>query len=81
MTREQIAYEKGYRVTKDGNLLNTKGEKIGSISTRGYERTGIWLDKKRQKLDTHRLQAYQKYGNNFACPTSGVRLQHGEIIY
>ena len=63
MNREQIAYEKGYRVTKDGHLLNPKGIKIGSVSSRGYERTAIKINGKDVVIRTHRLQAYQKYGN------------------
>ena len=74
MTREQIAYDRGYRVTKDGDLLNPKGKKIGSISTKGYEGTGIWIDKKQQKLHTHRLQAYQKYGNKLF--EDGIVVRH-----
>jgi len=74
MNKIQISYERGYRVTKDGCLLNPKGKKIGSISTRGYEGTGIWIDKKQQKLYTHRLQAYQKYGNKLY--EDGIVVRH-----
>jgi len=74
MNKLQIAYERGYRVTKDGDLLNPKGKKIGSISTRGYEGTGIWIDKKQQKLYTHRLQSYQKYGNKLY--EDGIVVRH-----
>lgn len=33
MNKEQIAYDKGYRVTKDGHLLNPKGRKIGCVNS------------------------------------------------
>jgi hypothetical protein len=60
MNREQIAYEKGYRVTKDGQLLNPKGKVIGNLSVKGYQRTAFKLNKV-HILHTHRLQAYQKF--------------------
>ena len=41
MTREQIAYEKGYRVSKYGDLLNPKGGKIGCLNSAGYKNTVI----------------------------------------
>lgn len=58
-----MAYKKGYRVTKDGQLLNPKGIKIGSINSGGYEYFGLRINKKQKNIETHRLQAYQKYGN------------------
>lgn len=74
MSKEQIAYDRGYRVTKDGDLLNPKEKKIGSINNTGYEGTGIWIDKKQQKLHTHRIQAYQKYGNKLY--EDGIVVRH-----
>tara|TARA_S200002703_G_scaffold136501_1_gene125877 strand:+ start:624 stop:1103 length:480 start_codon:yes stop_codon:yes gene_type:complete len=74
MNREQIAYEKGYRVTKDGNLLNPKGEKIGCVNTHGYEHTGIRINKKQKNVHIHRLQAYQKYGNKLY--EDGIIVRH-----
>jgi hypothetical protein len=63
MNKEQIAYEKGYRVTKEGQLLNPKGIKIGCINSAGYKHTSIKINKKYTNIATHRLQAYQKYGD------------------
>ena len=80
MNREQIAYDKGYRVTKDGQLLNPEGKKIGSINSRGYERTNVWLNKKRKNLSTHRLQAYQKYGDNLFEDGIVVRHLNGNAL-
>lgn len=74
MNREQIAYEKGYRVTKEGQLLNPKGEKIGSINNHGYERTTIRVNGKYVVLKTHRLQAYQKYGDKLF--KDGIVIRH-----
>ncbi len=61
MNKEQIAYEKGYRVTKDGQLIGLSNKVVGCVNGRGYEHTGIKLNKKHINLETHRLQAYQKY--------------------
>ena len=61
MNKEQLAYEKGYRVNKDGELLGLFNTKIGCVNGKGYEHTGIKLNKKHINLETHRLQAYQKY--------------------
>ena len=61
MNKEQIAYEKGYRVTKEGDLIGLSNKVIGCVNGKGYEHTGIKLNKKHINLETHRLQAYQKY--------------------
>ena len=74
MNREEIAYEKGYRVTKDGDLLNPKGKKIGCINSAGYEHTGFNVNKKRINIATHRLQAYQKYGDKLF--KDGILVRH-----
>lgn len=74
MNREEIAYEKGYRVTKDGDLLNPKGKKIGCINSAGYEHTGFNVNKKRINIATHRLQAYQKFGNKLY--EDGIMVRH-----
>jgi hypothetical protein len=80
MNREQIAYEKGYRVTKDGNLLNPKGDKIGSINNHGYERTTIKINSKDVVIKTHRLQAYQKYGDKLYEDGIVVRHLNGNAL-
>ena len=74
MNREQIAYERGYRVTKDGHLLNPKGKKIGCVNSAGYEHTGFNVNKKRVNIATHRLQAYQKYGDKLF--KDGILVRH-----
>lgn len=74
MNREQIAYEKGYRVTKDGQLLNIKGRKIGIINSQGYESTMIRINGKKVTIKTHRLQAYQKYSNELY--EDGIVVRH-----
>ena len=73
MNREQVAYEKGYRVTKDGQLLNPKGKVIGNLNDKGYQRTTLKLNKV-HILHTHRLQAYQKYGDKLF--ENGIMVRH-----
>ena len=74
MNKEQIAYEKGYRVSKYGDLLNPKGVKIGCLNSAGYKNTVIRFNKKMLYIATHRLQAYQKYGNNLF--KEGIVVRH-----
>lgn len=74
MNREQIAYEKGYRVTKDGDLLNPKGKKIGSIDSYGYYRNIVMLNGKQMVVFSHRLQALQKYGDKLY--EDGILVRH-----
>lgn len=75
MNKLQIAYEKGYRVTKDGNLLNPKGKVIGNcLDSKGYKKTNIIINKKNTNILTHRLQAYQKYGNKLF--EDGILVRH-----
>jgi len=74
MNKEQIAYEKGYRVTKDGDLLNPEGLKIGCINSAGYKNTRIGFNEKKLYIATHRLQAYQKYGNKLF--EDGIVVRH-----
>ena len=62
MKIEQIAKERGYRVTDKGILYNPKIKMIGFFKD-GYHGTSIRIEGKSKRLQTHRLQAYQKYGN------------------
>ncbi len=80
MNKEQIAYEKGYRVTKGGDLLSSKREKIGYIDTHGYERTTIRINSKDVVIKTHRLQAYQKYGDKLYKDCIVVRHLNGNSL-
>ena len=80
MNKEQIAYEKGYRVTKEGQLLNPKGIKIGSVGSAGYENLGFNINKKFTSISTHRLQAYQKYGDKLYEDGIVVRHLNGNAL-
>ena len=81
MNKEQIAYEKGYRVTKDGQLLNPKGKKIsGCVNNRGYKHLSFKINKKHNNLLIHRLQAYQKYVNELFGDGIVVRHLNGNRL-
>lgn len=62
MRIEQVAFNRGYRVTEEGVLLNPRGVRVGVPSSEGYITTQIRVDKRRVQFRCHRLQAYQKYG-------------------
>jgi len=76
MNREQTAYEKGYRVTKDGKFLNPKGKKVGYIPKEicRYEYLNFIIKGKNRRIKTHRLQAYQKYGDKLF--EDGIVVRH-----
>ena len=74
MNKEQIAYERGYRVTKDGQFIGLSNKVIGCINSAGYEHTGFNVNKKRINISTHRLQAYQKYGDKLY--EDGIVVRH-----
>ena len=74
MNREQIAYERGYRVTKDGQLIGLSNKVVGYDKGNGYECIRIYINKKYKNLLTHRLQAYQKYGNKLY--EDGIVVRH-----
>ena len=64
---EQVAYDRGYRVTKTGNVLDANGNKvILSKNSAGYYIFGTgskkYLDNPFYNVSVHRLQAFQKFG-------------------
>jgi hypothetical protein len=61
----KYAYEKGYRITPDGEFLNPKGNPllIKVRSNHKYPQTQIWVNGKRVNYHLHRLAAYCKYGD------------------
>lgn len=60
------AYRKGYRVDEFGNVYSKRGNKRALRYDKwGYFVFGIRLDRgKSWPIPVHRLQAYQKYGEN-----------------
>ena len=60
---EKFAYQKGYRVTPEGTMYGLRGQVITNSDTQGYIRVGTKSKGKYITIYAHRLQAYQKYGN------------------
>lgn len=65
---ETVAYNRGYRVAENGDIINPNGKVLsGSIRTpnRKYSQLVFTLkiDGKSKHCGVHRLQAYQKYGD------------------
>lgn len=76
---EQIASKRGYVVTEDGQFLNPRGKEIGTIE-RGYYRGTLVVNKKRRHIKSHRLQAYQKYGDRIYEEGIVVRHKDGNSL-
>jgi hypothetical protein len=74
MKIEEIAISKGFTVTEKGVLLNKKGKMVGYKSNRGYMVHSIRIDKKYKQFSIHRLQAFQKYGNEMF--EKGIEVRH-----
>lgn len=80
---EEIAYEKGYRVSKDGQPLSPDGKPLrGTLSGRKNMRylaiaikyTDSDGCKKKVNCKVHRIQAFQKYG--LAIYEKGIVVRH-----
>lgn len=64
MDKVQYISEKGYRISKDGIVVNTNGKELsGSKSNRGYLKFSIRIGGETCHINFHRLQAFQKYGD------------------
>jgi len=79
MEREVLAYKRGYRVTEDGILINPDGKNIGHINN-GYLITSIRINKVSKNLKAHRLQAFQKYGNDLYMKGIMTRHKNGDSL-
>lgn len=76
---EQKAYEKGYRITEQGDVIGLKGEKVGYNKMNGY--IGFKMrdsDGKNLGVSAHRLQAYQKFGETIYQTGTVVRHLDGD---
>ncbi len=75
---EKYAYERGYRVTFDGEMVNPEGKKVGYYSSTGYLmhkiRFGTSKEGKYKRFLVSRWQAFQKYGEAIYCP--GIVVRH-----
>ena len=55
---EKVAYEKGYRVTKEGVVIGKRKNPVGWVHTNGYRRFKIRdQEGKNLNVGVHRLQA------------------------
>lgn len=71
---ETKAQMKGYRVLEDGTLVNSEGKRLKArIDNRGYMRFNFREDGNYLYASVHRLQAYQKYGDEIY---SNVQVRH-----
>jgi hypothetical protein len=78
MRTEKILYNKGYRITNCGSILNHKGVEInGYKNQKGYISISIKVDGNPKKCPAHRLQAYQKYGDKLYEDGLEVRHKNG----
>lgn len=79
MNKVKHAYTKGYRINKKGEIINPKGDVINGYTEtyKGYSRTKLslrGLDGKQLKVGAHRLQAYQKFGDDVF--EKGIQVRH-----
>lgn len=72
---EKLAAEKGYYVDNDGKAYSPQGRQVGTCGSSGYLYFGIRIDKKTIiKVLIHRMQAYQKFGEQIY--EKGLEIRH-----
>lgn len=76
MKREKVllAKERGYTVTNDGICLNKNGKPVGCLGSQGYTMIGLIKNKKYYRIEVHKIQAYQKYGEKIF--EDGIMCRH-----
>lgn len=68
------AISRGYTI-ENGDVFNIKGEKIGNnIDGVGYPYFSFRVNKKVVKVNTHKLVAFMKYGEDMFLP--GIEVRH-----
>lgn len=70
------SYAKGYRVNNDGEVLGLKGFPLSTkvVNISGYNYFSFRDNGSREVVLTHRLQAYQKYGERMF--EEGIVVRH-----
>ena len=77
---EKIAFERGVYVTEKGEMYGLRGFLVGFICNTGYLCTSIKINKKSKQIFSHRLQAFQKYGNEMYNKGIMVRHKDGDLL-
>jgi len=76
MKKEQLAYKRGYRITENGDVIGRRGFALRPEKNRkGYFIFYLRDEGSQKKIKVlyHRLQAFQKYGNEMYEPKIMVR--------
>jgi len=72
---ERTISELGYYVDKDGTCFSKSGKVLkGTLTKSGYIVISTRIDGKTIKIGVHRLQAYQKYGEEIY--KEGIKVRH-----
>lgn len=79
--REKFAYDKGYRIDRDGVVTNKKGNIIAGFISDIYKYFGIRISKNKViKIPFHRFQAYIKFGDDIYLNDICVRHVNGNPL-
>jgi len=78
MNKYEISKNRGYFVCEKGELYNPQNKKIGKLSNRGYIYFTLKINNRKTNIFSHRLQAYQKYGDNLF--QKGIEVRHKNNI-
>ena len=72
----------GYKVSKEGKVLGVKGKNLSDkpITKAGYHYFSARVNKIREIVLTHRLQAYQKFGESMFKRGMEVRHLNGDSL-
>ena len=57
------AFERGFDIDKEGNVIGIRGNKLKGCNERGYIQFSMRINDKRVNIFAHRLQAYKKFGD------------------
>lgn len=69
-----LIYKAGFRIKRDGTILNSMGNKINGNSAHYYLTISTRIGGKKVFVGAHRLQAFQKYG--YKMFKKGIEVRH-----
>lgn len=79
MTRYQLAIQKGYKVTKKGEVIGISGKILKTfLNQEGYEIFTAILNGSNRKVRVHKVQAFQKFGSEVL--EKGIVVRHKNNI-